>query len=215
VKISNIRVYGIEESLVAMGYPMKAVIDDDIMDSVSPRDFDRGKRLGSTPVGTGHNVGLQGIIVQADFTMPSYWWPEAQRYHWFDFVSSQSKMHCIAGLWKAQKHRYSDEYIAAVDEAIGMYQVGDVDIEEVLEIIPMGLELTARMTTNYRSLKTMYSQRKHHRLKVWNTVFAEFVESLPYTRELGILGHSMPINGPVKAEGEPRRNNADNTDIKV
>ena len=31
---------------------------------------------------------------------------------------------------------------------------------EILYNVPAGFELTARLTTNYRSLKTIYSQRK-------------------------------------------------------
>ena len=30
-----------------------------------------------------------------DVAAPLYWWKEAQRYHWFDFISSQSTMHCL------------------------------------------------------------------------------------------------------------------------
>ena len=49
--------------------------------------------------------------------------------------------------------------------------------------IPVGFCLTARMTTNYRQLKTIYRQRKNHRLPEWRT-FCEWIESLPYADEL-------------------------------
>ena len=52
--------------------------------------------------------------------------------------------------------------------------------------IPSGFELTARLTTNYRALKTIYSQRKNHRLPEWR-VFCEFIEKLPNAKEL-IIG---------------------------
>ena len=38
----------------------------------------------------------------------------------------------------------------------------------------------ARLTTNYRSLKTIYSQRKNHRLPEWRE-FCEWIETLPYS----------------------------------
>lgn len=162
--------------------------DYDLSDE-SPR-LKRGISLGNTPTGSGHDNFLQGIIIQADFQMPSYWWPEAQRYHWFDFISSQSKMHrlikfnlneqCIEG---------TDERIIAVTkEYISKYNSDPTNenFENILKNTPMGLELTAGMTTNYRQLKTMYSQRKNHRLSAWTQVFIPWVEQLPYAKELGV-----------------------------
>ena len=44
-------------------------------------------------------------------------------------------------------------------------EIEDVDIDDVLANVPMGLEITARMSTNYLQLKTIYNQRKNHRKK--------------------------------------------------
>lgn len=54
---------------------------------------------------------------------------------------------------------------------------------KVLYNIPTGFQLTARMTTNYRQLKTIYYQRKNHRLPEWRD-FCSFIETLPYFNEL-------------------------------
>ena len=43
---------------------------------------------------------------------------------------------------------------------------------------PTGLILTAGMTTNYQQLKTIYGQRKTHRLPEW-VEFCKWIESLP------------------------------------
>ena len=45
---------------------------------------------------------------------------------------------------------------------------------------PVGLQLTARMTTNYQQLKTIYSQRRTHRLPEWRK-YCEWIELLPYS----------------------------------
>jgi hypothetical protein len=50
----------------------------------------------------------------------------------------------------------------------------------VLYNVPVGFRLTARMTTNYRQLKTIYSQRKNHRLPEWRE-FCKWVEGLPHS----------------------------------
>ena len=51
--------------------------------------------------------------------------------------------------------------------------------EDVLMHVPMGFELTAGVVTNYLQLKSMYRQRKNHKLSDWNTDFVQFVETLP------------------------------------
>lgn len=61
--------------------------------------------------------------------------------------------------------------------------------EKYLEILysnPCGFKLTAKMTTNYRQLKTIYSQRRTHRLPEWR-VFCQWIETLPMFKEY-VLG---------------------------
>ena len=58
---------------------------------------------------------------------------------------------------------------------------------EILYSNPCGFKLTAGMTTNYRQLKTIYSQRKTHRLPEWRE-FCAWVETLPMFKELCLGG---------------------------
>jgi hypothetical protein len=44
---------------------------------------------------------------------------------------------------------------------------------------PCGFKLTAGMTTNYRQLKTIYNQRKNHRLPEWRD-FCTWITLLPF-----------------------------------
>jgi len=53
----------------------------------------------------------------------------------------------------------------------------------LLYSVPVGLKLTAGMTTNYQQLKTIYFQRKNHRLPKWR-MFCKQLEELPYFKEL-------------------------------
>ena len=54
------------------------------------------------------------------------------------------------------------------------------NFRKVIYNIPSGFEYTARLTTNYRQLKTIYSQRKNHRLPDWK-MFCEWIETLPHS----------------------------------
>ncbi len=184
-KISNYQVYGLERAVKASGNPMRVKIDTS---SPNEKDFQRAERLGATKNGLGHDNFLKGILVQLDVSAPLYWWKEAQRYHWFDFISSQSTMHCLLKFdLKEQVVEEVDSYILErFQELIADYQrIPDTQIEEkknawriLVASLPCGFCLSATMTTNYQQLKTMYIQRRHHKLKEWH-VFCDWCERLP------------------------------------
>ena len=64
--------------------------------------------------------------------------------------------------------------------AIQDYTEGKIDFDTMMCNVPMGLHLTARMTTNYRQLKTIYKQRRTHTLPEWQA-FCDWIETLPYS----------------------------------
>lgn len=183
--IKNVNVFGIEDSVKASKYPMS--IDTE---SCSDEIVTNTKKLAQCEKGTGHDQFLTGIIVQFDLTFSIKAWVEAERYHFLDFVSSQSTMHRIT---KMDIDKQCNEYVTPmIIEIVKLFvdQYNDDPSPEnylrVLYNIPTGFRLTARMTTNYRQLKTIYSQRKNHRLPEWKS-FCEWVETLPHAKEL-IIG---------------------------
>ena len=95
VKVDNARVYGLDESIIASGYPMQ--IETFNMDEIDliDKDYKRSRHLGNAVAGSGHDCFLKGIIVQFDLQVPEYIWRQLDRYHFIDYISSQSKMHRI------------------------------------------------------------------------------------------------------------------------
>lgn len=180
--VRNSCVYGLAESVKASKYPMSVDID-----KCNSEITERTKVLAGCATGTGHDQFLTGIVVQFDLTFSIKAWTEAQRYHFFDFVSSQSTMHRIA---KFDIEKQCNEYvhpgtISMVKCLLDCYN-DDPTPENYLRLlynIPVGFRLTARMTTNYRQLKTIYQQRKTHRLPEWRE-FCAWIETLPYAKEL-------------------------------
>ena len=143
--------------------------------------------LGRSQIGTGHDNFLNGIIVQFDLTFTIKAWTEAERYHFFDFVSSQSTMHKIASFELDNQYiKYVDKRIIAIMNELKDRYNETKNTEDYLKLIysnPCGFKLTAAMTTNYRQLKTIYYQRKNHRLPEWRK-FCEQIKKLPYFKEL-------------------------------
>ena len=59
---------------------------------------------------------------------------------------------------------------------------------EVVSNCPQGFELTMAITTNYLQLKTIYEQRKHHKLAEDWGAFAKWCEELPKFSEYCLSG---------------------------
>lgn len=193
--ISNIKVYDLEESMRAAGYPMRTELDE------TPdftKDWSRAQRLTkASRFNAAHAQFLTGIVVNFDLTFSNKAWIEAERYRFLNFVSSQSTMHCITkfGLRK-QCNEYVDErIITIVQEYIDLYNSLTAQDEETIEFkknlylkilynLPSGFQLTARMTTNYRCLLNIYNQRHDHRLPEWREFCNQLLEELPFFREL-------------------------------
>ena len=206
MKIERLRVYDLEESLIASGYPMRTELPSRHADE---KDVKRIMNLTKASNGNGaHGQALTGIRVAFDLTCTNKMWVEAERYRFLEFVSSQSTMHRIT------KFNLGDQYNEYVDprvieimkEKVAIYNdllecskiwpehMTEEELEEArnglkrkyLEILytnPAGFELTARMTTNYRCLLNIYIQRHDHRLPEWREFCSELLK-LPYFPEL-------------------------------
>lgn len=182
MKIENVKVYDLEESIKASKYPMAvntSVCNSEITDTV--------KSLAHSPKGEGHDQFLTGIRVAFDLTFSNKAWVEAERYRFLEFVSSQSTMHRISKFdLNKQYNKYVDNRIIAIMEELKNKYNETQDKEDYLRLLysnPCGFELTARLTTNYRCLKTIYSQRKNHKLPEWRE-FCKWIETLPFSKEL-------------------------------
>jgi hypothetical protein len=190
--VSNSYVYGLERAVKASGNPMRTAIDTT---PANDKDFLRAQKLGSCHNGEGHDNFLKGVTVQVDICAPLYWWKEAQRYHWFDFVSSESTMHCLLKfdvgaqcvdetdpVILERMRKLIEEYHAIPDdEAHRDEQKAKWRI--LVASLPEGFCLAATMVTNYQQLKTMYIQRRHHKLQEWH-VFCDWCEKLPHFLEI-------------------------------
>lgn len=172
-EIKNVEVFGLENAVIKSGNAMRTQIFNKVSEETYEKALKRMRTLGSAATGSGHDSPLRGIIVQFDIYAPLYWWKQAQRYHWFDFISSQSTMHCITkfDVRKQCSEYVWEETINKLQELINYYnnqENKDKEVwYEIIANIPSGFMLGASMTTNYQQLKTMYFQRKNHKLKEW------------------------------------------------
>ena len=186
VKIDNVKIYDLEECIIASGYPMRTEVG---MRDIEDGDMRRAINLtkaSSTDNGA-HGQFLTGIRVAFDVTFSNKAWVEAERYRFLEFVSSQSTMHKITkfDLDTSYNEYVHPKAIEIMKELVTEYndlcgpeatasftpeELTEAKTHKYLEILytnPAGFELTARLTTNYRCLRNIYKQRKNHRLPEW------------------------------------------------
>ena len=198
--ISNMKYYDVPESIFASGYPMMIIIPQDkeweqevlnIACAINSKDYDnphveRAIKLANAK-GGGHNQFLTGCLVSFDLSFTNKGWVEAERYRFLNFVSSQSTMHRISQMdvEKMCSDRVDPRSIDIVNEKIDKYnQTKSLeDYRDLLDNLPSGLILTARMTTNYRCLRNIVEQRSSHRLEIWQQ-FCEELRALPLADQL-------------------------------
>jgi hypothetical protein len=198
--ITNVHVYGMDDAIIGSKYPMAVDLSKPTADITKTTLV-----LAQCETGTGHDQFLTGITVNFDLTFTNKAWVEAERYRFLYFVSSQSTMHRMAKFNYDNAYiEYVDpRMIEIMKEKLNVYnmmlKIRDdakangapektlIENEEAvkrayLELLysnPAGFKITAKMTTNYRQLKTIYQQRRAHRLPEWQA-FCDWIETLPH-----------------------------------
>lgn len=192
MRVTNTRVYELGTSLIAAGLPMQSMYDDAIFKEDSevassiPTDqlvkthwYKRARRLASSPIGSGHNNFLSGILVSANVEASVKWWTQFERYHFAQIVSSMSTMHRLRKMLVEDTCVFDEHVAIGIAEKLKeLAKDPEIDDETVLYSCPVGVCLTARITTNYLQLKTIYNQRKDHLLTEWRE-FCHWITDLP------------------------------------
>ena len=214
MQIKNVEIFGLESSIIRSGYQHHVGEPRTLIHKRSElrkngtnpifndNDSLRASKLANTPIGSGHNNYLKGIIVQLDIKYSQYFALQLQRYNFVDIISSQSKMHKITSINDIESH--CNTYVIQdtcniINDLIGIYndfynehnvnyitQKYSLDFENKEELfqyiisnLPMGYEMWMGVSTNYLQLKTIYHQRRHHKLKDDWGYFCDWIETLP------------------------------------
>ena len=214
VEISNVEVYDLKQSVIASRNAMRLEMPE-YTEEEFEKSLPRAIQLASTPNGSGHQTFLSGIRVSFDIKYPNYISPELQRYHWIDIVTSSSKMHRLLkmDLNKSCNKYVTPTQIKELQAMIDTYNKLVEDNTSYCKFIlrdgscieapthkaclyfqwmhiisncPQGIELFMRVSTSYLQLKTIWHQRKNHKLaEDWGAI-CSFIESLPYSKEFGL-----------------------------
>jgi len=205
VGFTTLEVSGINSSIKWMRNPTESEGDN-----FGESDKKLAKTLSSAKAGSGHDCFLKGIIVHVEIEATHDSILQWYRYHFRDTVSSTSKMYTLLKQdvkSKCSPYVYQGT-IDLINDLISLYDKCETDEEvrarfnsskflydwinktptnkkELFECIvhnvPLGYKLKMGEVTNYLQLKTMYNQRKNHKMSFWNTEFVNWIKSLPHS----------------------------------
>ena len=189
MEIKHVHVYGINGTLSYARFPMLPLDKPELafQEEAEGKTLGRAKRLGNTPIGSGHDNFLKGITVVFDVDFTNKVWVQAERYHWFEIISSMSTVHALTKtrVDESMFSEYTDKVV--IDRLIEIQQTYTKNptkdnLLRLLYSCPAGITVRAGITTNYRQLKTIYEQRHNHVLPEWRE-FCQFLLTLPHSAE--------------------------------
>jgi hypothetical protein len=141
---------------------------------------------------------LRQIKVQCFIKAPRYWWIEFDTYKVGVVCQSESTMHTLRKQINSlleyeesnlQWHNFFSKNTLPeiMREFFRMYSykhflddTGKLSINKLKANLPEGFLQTRAVDFNYGVLRTMYRQRKNHKLEEWKE-FCEWVKTLPYS----------------------------------
>ena len=173
---------------------------------IGNNDLDLAKRL--IVGGSEHRKFLRQIFVSADFTLPLYIYKELDTYKIGTTSNSTSTMHKIASKPITFDCFEMDDF---VDYEVHSCRTGEARMwskalqdqvdtlenlrqryiatkdpiywKELIRWLPESWLQTRTITMNYEVLRTIYFQRKNHKLVEWHRI-CDWIESLPYSKDL-------------------------------
>ena len=158
-------------------------------------DLSLAKRLRNAGT-SDHRKYLRQVMLSVDITAPMYWWKEYDTYKVATVANSTSTMHKIHSK-PFEMDDFSHDHLTEnglkvlrvlVDEMekIRLEYVETKDKVlwyDLIQLLPSSYNQMRTCTLNYETLINIYKSRKHHKLDEWRS-FCEWIETLPYAREL-------------------------------
>ena len=161
---------------------------------LGPNDLDLAVRL--RKAGSDHRKFIRQIFVSVDITAPLYWWKEYDTYKVATVANSTSTMHRIhrkpferedfsCDRMTPETARFMEAVVEQLEKIRQRYleTKSKEDWYDMIQLLPSSYNQMRTCSLNYETLVNIYYARRHHELDEWH-VFCEWIEKLPYGREL-------------------------------
>jgi hypothetical protein len=170
------------------------VADNEIVE-IGENDLKLAKNL--IRAGSDHRKFMRQILVSVDITAPLYWWKEFDTYKVGTVANSCSTMHTIHKK-EFTIDDFSMDKMSLLARDILNELIGDLNnfrrdfLEnkdrgswwDIIQLLPSSYNQKRTVTLNYETLYNIYGSRRNHKLDEWSKGFINWIESLPYAKEL-------------------------------
>jgi hypothetical protein len=173
MRIHSIQTAFIAEALQYAGLPMS---------SKQPKTKTLDKLAESSQ--RSHAKFLRQMMISCVVTAPAFWWTEFDTYKIGVTRMSTSTMHTLlkTGVRSTDfEIPLSRTKIADLNNLIERTQ----DIERIKSELPSGYLYTSFVTLNYEVLRTIYADRRNHKLPQWQTFLKAFNDIPLFERFIG------------------------------
>jgi hypothetical protein len=183
--------------------------DDEVVEYayIGPKDMKLAQNL--IKAGPEHRKFLRQIFVTVDITAPLYFYKEFDTYKVSTVANSTSTMHKLTSkpisadcfelgdvhpsldLDNGTIGEIAEGFIERLEEIRQKYlafkdtnpNLAKLYWKELVRWLPESWLQTRTVTMNYETLRSMYHQRKEHKLVEWRIDFVNFIKTLPYANE--------------------------------
>ena len=198
MKFEHTETFGWEAALRGMRNPKESwnrndTTVDGTTISIGLNDMDLATRL--IKAGTEHRKFLRMIHVQVDMTAPLYLWKEYDTYKIATVANSESTMHRITSkpitleCFEIDDIKpFEKNYLQSIVDMCEDYRLQYLETKSndvwkaLIRLLPESWLQTRTIDLNYETLRTIYHQRRFHKLTEWHT-FCDWVKTLPYAKE--------------------------------
>lgn len=164
--------------------------------------------------GDSHSKFMRQILVSYDITAPLYFFKEFDTYKINTVANSTSTIHKLSttpitmdcfeiedfnpeirlnGVYDGCTYSLEETFVPElIDwlEQLRLKYLGTNDKKywkELIRWLPESWLQTRTITMNYSNLRNIYFQRRNHKLTEWSVDFINWIETLPYAKELIML----------------------------
>lgn len=182
-----------DNAIINKEYHINQILDIDV--------YNKDLTLLSTLVkkGDSHSKIIRGLQTYVEITAPRYWWQEWLTYvigvleinPTIDWVSlnSESTMHTLKKELKEgvlPNTTSYNKYVALSIKNI-LERNASLDSTSLIELksnLPEGYLQTRTFQVSYQAWRRIYKQRYNHKLEEWSKDIVDFIEQLPFAKEL-------------------------------
>ena len=136
------------------------------------------------PLDGGHNKFLESFVLWIDVRAPRYWWQEADTYRIGSTKQSESTMHTLVSEARAginmdafEPGSVTPEQKQAMEDALELEDATE-RLVQLKKLLPEGFLQSRMWCINYKTLRNIYHQRKHHRLPHWQKFLSDVLSQI-------------------------------------